>query len=56
MNGAMKICQPVQVRKKDKNHVEYSLITLLEATCDQTGMLDIPYGEGRALLKGAVYK
>merc|ERR1712212_772839 len=27
-----------------------------KASCDQTGMLDIPYGEGRALLKGAVYK
>ena len=56
MNGAMKICQPVQVREKDINHAKYSLITLPEATCDQTGMLDIPYGEGRALLKGAVYK
>ena len=56
MNGAMKICQPVQVRKTDIDHVRYSLITLLEASCDQTGMLDIPYGEGKALLKGAVYK
>jgi len=27
-----------------------------KASCDQTGMLDIPYGEGRALLRGAVYK
>merc|ERR1712025_900966 len=27
-----------------------------KASCDQTGMLDIPYGEGRAILKGAVYK
>ena len=27
-----------------------------EATCDETGMLDIPYGEGRSLLRGAVYK
>jgi len=30
--------------------------TCAKASCDQTGMLDIPYGEGRALLKGAVYK
>merc|ERR1711970_1037071 len=27
-----------------------------KASCDQTGMLEVPYGEGRALLKGAVYK
>merc|ERR1711892_602252 len=27
-----------------------------KASCDKTGMLDIPYGEGRALLRGAVYK
>merc|ERR1712123_550197 len=27
-----------------------------KASCDETGMLDIPYGEGRALLRGAVYK
>lgn len=27
-----------------------------KATCDETGMLDIPYGEGRSLLRGAVYK
>jgi len=25
-------------------------------TCDQTGMLDIPYGQGKALMHGAVYK
>merc|ERR1711892_1050447 len=27
-----------------------------KASCDENGMLDIPYGEGRALLRGAVYK
>merc|ERR1711892_33890 len=27
-----------------------------KASCDEIGMLDIPYGEGRALLRGAVYK
>jgi len=27
-----------------------------KATCDETGMLDIPYGEGRAMMGGAVYK
>merc|ERR1712123_100240 len=27
-----------------------------KASCDETGMLDIPYGEGRAMLRGAVYK
>ena len=27
-----------------------------EASCEETGMLDIPYGEGRAMLRGAVYK
>merc|ERR1711892_182826 len=27
-----------------------------KATCDVTGMLDIPYGEGRAMMGGAVYK
>merc|ERR1711892_515898 len=27
-----------------------------KANCDETGMLDIPYGEGRAMLRGAVYK
>merc|ERR1712106_54952 len=27
-----------------------------KATCEETGMLDIPYGEGRAMLRGAVYK
>ena len=27
-----------------------------EASCDETGMLDIPYGEGRAMMGGAVYK
>jgi len=25
-------------------------------TCDQTGMLDIPYGQGKSLMRGAVYK
>merc|ERR1719320_697309 len=30
--------------------------TCAKASCDQSGMLDIPYGEGRAILKGAVYK
>jgi len=30
--------------------------TCAKASCDQTGMLDIPYGEGRAILRGAVYK
>ena len=25
-------------------------------TCDQTGMLDIPYGQGKSLMHGAVYK
>ena len=28
----------------------------LENTCDQMGMLDVPYGEGKSLMKGAVYK
>merc|ERR1711892_666094 len=27
-----------------------------KASCEETGMLDIPYGEGRAMLRGAVYK
>jgi len=27
-----------------------------KATCDETGMLDIPYGEGRSMMGGAVYK
>ena len=27
-----------------------------ENTCDQTGMLDIPYGQGKSLMRGAVYK
>jgi len=30
--------------------------TCAKATCDVTGMLDIPYGEGRAMMGGAVYK
>jgi len=25
-------------------------------TCDQTGMLDVPYGQGKSLMRGAVYK
>merc|ERR1711970_1089688 len=27
-----------------------------KATCDETGLLDIPYGEGRSMMGGAVYK
>ena len=27
-----------------------------ENTCDQTGMLDVPYGQGKSLMHGAVYK
>merc|ERR1712123_247752 len=27
-----------------------------KASCEETGMLDIPYGEGRVMLRGAVYK
>merc|ERR1712123_391376 len=27
-----------------------------KASCEETGMLDIPYGEGRAMLRGAAYK
>jgi len=27
-----------------------------KATCDESGMLDIPYGEGKSMMRGAVYK
>jgi len=30
--------------------------TCAKASCEETGMLDIPYGEGRAMMGGAVYK
>merc|ERR1711892_887872 len=33
-----------------------SMPTCAKASCEETGMLDIPYGEGRAMLRGAVYK
>ena len=29
---------------------------ILAPGCDATGVLDIPYGEGRAMLKGRVYR
>jgi hypothetical protein len=36
--------------------VKYLQTWFSEATCDNTGLLDIPYGEGRSMMGGAVYK
>jgi len=33
-----------------------SMPTCAKASCEETGMQDIPYGEGRAMMRGAVYK
>ena len=41
---------------KELSRIKYYLFVSLEASCDETGMLDIPYGEGRAMMGGAVYK
>ena len=43
-------------RSKKTREDTNSIFILSEATCDETGMLDIPYGEGRAMMGGAVYK
>ena len=42
--------------EKAENLQYLTKVFLLEATCDETGMLDIPYGEGRSMMGGAVYK
>ena len=31
-------------------------VSLLENTCDKTAMLDVPYGQGKSLMHGAVFK
>ena len=31
-------------------------VFLLENTCDKTAMLDVPYGQGKSLMHGAVFK
>ena len=53
-SGAMSTCQPVQVMNNSQNK-SFGLTSFAEATCDWIP-LEVPYGEGRAMLGGAVHR